>query len=104
MGWIYVFMAAILELIGVIGLNKFSKEKSFTNMLFFFGGFGGAFVFLYASFNYLQVSVAYAVWIGVGTAAAVIVNMIFFNESKSLGRVISLIIIIIGVTGLKAVS
>lgn len=56
------------------------------------------------SFHYLQVSVAYAVWIGVGTAAAVLVNMIFFNESKNFGRVMSLIVIIIGVTGLKAVS
>ncbi|MDN4606490.1 DMT family transporter [Sporosarcina highlanderae] len=104
MGWIYVFIAAILELIGVIGINRFNERKSIINTSLFFGGFGGAFVFLYASFNYLQVSVAYAVWIGVGTAAAVIVNMIFFNESKSLWRIISLMVIIIGVTGLKAVS
>ncbi|MGM8216040.1 DMT family transporter [Bacillaceae bacterium W0354] len=104
MGWIYVFIAAALELVGVIGLNRFSERKSFFNTLVFFGGFGGSFVFLYASFNYLQVSVAYAVWVGVGTSAAVLVNMIFFNESKSLWRIVSLIIIIIGVTGLKAVS
>ena len=104
MGWVYVSFAAILDLVGVIGLNKFSERKTLFNTLLFFGGFGGAFLFLYTSFNYLQVSVAYAVWIGIGTAAAVIVNMIFFNESKSLGRIISLIIIIIGVTGLKAVS
>lgn len=104
MGWIFVFIAAILELVGVIGLNNFSKKKSFINLLMFFGGFGGAFVFLYASFNHLQVSIAYAVWIGIGTAAAVIVNMIFYGESKSVGRIISLIVIIIGVVGLKAVS
>ncbi|WP_033829666.1 DMT family transporter [Bacillus andreraoultii] len=104
MGWIYVFLAAIFELVGVIGLNRFSERKSFFHTLLFFGGFGGSFAFLYASFNYLQVSVAYAVWIGIGTASAVLVNMIFFNESKSLGRVVSLMIIIIGVTGLKAVS
>ncbi|WP_301109948.1 SMR family transporter [Sporosarcina sp.] len=104
MGWLFVLIAAILELVGVIGLNKFSEKKSLGNTLMFFGGFGGAFVFLYSSFNYLQVSIAYAVWIGIGTVAAVLVNMIFFNESKSLGRIISLIVIIIGVVGLKAVS
>ncbi|WP_106766945.1 DMT family transporter [Paenibacillus faecalis] len=104
MGWLLVFIAALFEVIGVIGLKKFSQKKSFFNMLMFSGGFGGSFVFLYASFNYLQVSIAYAVWIGIGTAAAVLVNMIFFNESKSIGRIISLIIIVIGVTGLKAVS
>ena len=104
MGWLFVFIAAVLELTGVIGLKKFSEKKSWLNSLAFFGGFGGAFVFLYASFDYLQVSVAYAVWVGIGTAAAVIVNMVFFDESKSIGRIISLIIIVIGVTGLKAVS
>lgn len=104
MGWLFVMIAAVLELVGVIGLKKFSEKKSPLNTLMFFGGFGGSFVFLYTSFNYLQVSVAYAVWIGIGTAAAVLVNMIFFNESKSIGRIVSLIVIIIGVVGLKAVS
>ncbi|GGG03550.1 QacE family quaternary ammonium compound efflux SMR transporter [Paenibacillus albidus] len=104
MGWIFVFIAALFELTGVIGLKKFSQRKSILNMIMFFGGFGGAFAFLYTSFNYLQVSIAYAVWIGIGTSAAVLVNMIFFNESKSIGRIISLIIIVVGVVGLKAVS
>ncbi|MBM7635175.1 DMT family transporter [Geomicrobium sediminis] len=104
MGWLYVSIAAILEVAGVIGLKKFSSNKTIQNALLFFGGFGGSFVFLYASFNYLQMSVAYAVWIGIGTAAAVVVNMAFFNESKSIGRIISVVIIVIGVTGLKAVS
>lgn len=104
MGWLFVFIAALFELTGVIGLKKYSLRKSILNMLIFFGGFGGSFAFLYASFNYLQVSIAYAIWIGIGTSTAVLVNMIFFNESKSIGRIISLIIIVVGVVGLKAVS
>ncbi|MED4953718.1 SMR family transporter [Paenibacillus sp. FSL R5-0527] len=104
MGWLFVLIAALFELTGVIGLKKFSQRKSMLNLLMFFGGFGGSFAFLYASFNYLQVSIAYAVWIGIGTSAAVLVNMIFFGESKSIGRMISLLIIVVGVVGLKAVS
>ncbi|CEG21297.1 Multidrug resistance protein YkkD [Planococcus massiliensis] len=104
MGWTFVIVAALLELIGVIGLKKFSEKKSVANTLLFFGGFGSAFIFLYASFTYLQVSIAYAVWTGIGTASAVLINMIFFHESKSRGRIISLIIIMVGVVGLKAVS
>lgn len=104
MGWIYVMIAAVLEVVGVIGLNKFNEEKTISHTALFYGGFGGAFLFLYASFAYLQISVAYAVWIGIGTAAAVVINMAFYNESKNIGRIMSLIVIIIGVTGLKAVS
>lgn len=104
MGWGLVMISAVLETIGVIGLKKYSLEKSYKNMLLLFGGFSGAFIALYASFNYLQVSIAYAVWIGIGTATAVVINMLFFGETKSIGRIVAVIIIVIGVSGLKAVS
>lgn len=104
MGWIFVLISAVLETVGVIGLKKYSLEKKITNLFLLFVGFGGAFIMLYASFNYLQVSIAYAVWIGIGTATAVVINMLFFGESKSIGRIIAVGIIIIGVSGLKFVS
>ncbi|PID14216.1 hypothetical protein CSV63_14105 [Sporosarcina sp. P34] len=43
-------------------------------------------------------------WIGVGTAGAVLINRLFFGESKSAGRGVSLTLIVIGVVGLKALS
>lgn len=104
MGWLFVALAAIFEFVGVVGLNKYSKIKTVPSGLIYLGGFGLSFVFLYASFQYLQVSTAYAVWIGIGTAGAVLLNMVFFGESKSLSRVGSLALIIIGVVGLKALS
>ena len=104
MGWLYVALAAGFEFAGVAGLNKFSRTKTIVNGLVYYGGFGLSFLFLYTSFKYLQVSTAYAVWIGIGTAGAVLLNMIFFGESKSLSRLGSLALIIIGVVGLKALS
>lgn len=104
MGWLFVIIAAILETLGVIGLKKFSTSKSTLNAFTLVLGFGGAFYFLYASFEYLQVSIAYAVWIGLGTTAAVVINMIFFGESRNFGRLIAVSIIVIGVSGLKYVS
>lgn len=104
MGWLFVALAAVFEFIGVIGLNKYSKRKTIPTGLMFLGGFSLSFVFLYSSFQYLQVSTAYAVWIGIGTAGAVLLNMIFFGESKSLARIGSLALIIVGVIGLKALS
>lgn len=104
MGWIFVFLAAIVELIGVVGLKRFSEHKTIMNFIFYIGGFASSFVFLYFSFKYLQVSTAYAVWVGIGTAGAVVINMTFFNESKSPGRIFSVVLIVIGVVGLKALS
>lgn len=104
MGWLYVFLAATSELVGVVGLTKFSKKRSVFSAILYLGGFGASFVFLYFAFNFLQVSTAYAVWTGVGTAGAVLMNMVFFGESRSKGRIASVILIIIGVVGLKALS
>lgn len=104
MGWLFVILAAISEIVGVVGLKMFSQERTFKSGAIYAVGFGASFAFLYASFIYLQVSVAYAVWIGIGTAGAVLINMIFFGESRSMGRIVSVALIVIGVVGLKALS
>ncbi|MED3572575.1 DMT family transporter [Cytobacillus praedii] len=104
MGWLFVICAAVSEIIGVIGLKLYSQKKSIKNGMIYLGGFGASFAFLYTSFNYLQLSIAYAVWIGIGTAGAVLLNMVLFGESKSKLRIASVGLIVIGVTGLKALS
>ena len=104
MGWILIFLASISEFVGVIGLKKFSEKKTVPSGLMYGSGFAASFVFLYFSFKFLQVSTAYAVWVGIGTAGAVLINMIFFGESKNIGRIFSVILIVIGVVGLKAMS
>lgn len=104
MGWVLIILAALSEIIGVIGLRFYSQYKTLRNLMLYIGGFGVSFALLYASFNYLQLSIAYVVWVGIGTVGAVLVNIIFFGESKNLSRIISIIAIIIGVAGLKAVS
>ncbi|OXM13067.1 DMT family transporter [Paenibacillus herberti] len=104
MGWIYVIAAACFEIVGVVGLSRFSKRKTWLNGFLFVSGFAASFILLYASLQYLQLSIAYTVWVGLGTSLAVVINMLFFGESKSVMRIASLVLIVVGVTGLKAVS
>lgn len=104
MGWLFVGFAATSEMVGVYGLSKFARHKNMINWVLYYGGLTLSLFFLYLSFQHLLVSVAYTVFTGVGTAGAVILNMIAFGESKNMFRIISLALIIIGVTGLKAIS
>lgn len=104
MGWLFVMAAASFEVTGAVGLHLYSQKKNILSTALYLGGFGLSFLLLYQSFDYLQLSVAYAVWIGLGTAGAVLVNMIFFGESKNRQRVLSLMVILAGVIGLKLVS
>jgi paired small multidrug resistance pump len=104
MGWLFVILAGICEVIGSAGLKLYSQRKNFRNGALYFGGFSTSFAFLYTAFHYLQTSIAYAVWIGIGTAGAVLINMFLFGESKNIGRIVSVVLIIIGVVGLRALS
>ncbi|CAM4015349.1 DMT family transporter [Mesobacillus zeae] len=104
MGWIFVFLAAASEIAGTLGLKMYSQEKTWKSGALYLAGFGASFALLYTSFHYLQMSIAYAVWIGIGTAGAVVFNMVFFGEPKNLMRFVSLGLIVVGVTGLKALS
>ncbi|HLQ82984.1 MAG TPA: SMR family transporter [Pseudogracilibacillus sp.] len=104
MGWFLVFLATVSEMVGVYGLNIYNRNRNLLTWFVYYGGLAASFGFLYFSFYYLPVSIAYAVFIGFGTAGAVLMNMIFFGESKNVFRVLSLVAIIVGVTGLKAIS
>lgn len=100
-GWGLVALAIAAEMVGIFGLSLYSRGKTIANTILYFGGLAASFVALYFSFQYLPVSIAYTVLTGVGTAAAVAINIMFFNESKDIKRLISLALIIAGVCGLK---
>ncbi|TMN22151.1 DMT family transporter [Lentibacillus cibarius] len=104
MGWLFILVASVFEIIGVIGLQFASQNRSIRNVLMYIGGFGGSVAMLNLSFAYLQVTIAYAVWVGIGTAGAVLLSIFFFGESGNWSRICSLAVIIVGVVGLKAVS
>jgi quaternary ammonium compound-resistance protein SugE len=49
----------------------------------------------------LPVGTAYAVWVGVGAVGTAILGIILFAEPASVGRLISLGLIVMGIIGLK---
>lgn len=60
-----------------------------------------AFVFLAAVLKSMDVSVAYAIWSGVGTALIAAVGILIFGEPISGLRLVSLGLIVAGVVGLQ---
>ncbi len=46
MGWFFVFCAAISEIVGVIGLKMYSKDKTLANGALYIGGFATSFCIL----------------------------------------------------------
>ena len=56
------------------------------------------------SLRTLPVGVAYAVWTGIGAAVTAIVGMVWLGELVSVGKVLSLVLVVAGIVGLHVFS
>ena len=60
-----------------------------------------SFWLLSSAMKSIPVGTAYAVWTGIGAVGVAIMGMILFGESRDVFRIISLVLIISGIIGLK---
>jgi len=49
----------------------------------------------------IPIGTAYAVWAGIGAAGTVTCGIIFFGDSTHIIRLLSIVLIVIGIIGLK---
>jgi small multidrug resistance pump len=99
--WLYLIIAILFEVSGTICM-KISQE--FTKILpsiFIFVFYGLCLTFLTLSLRKLEVSIVYAVWAGLGTVLISIIGIVWFRESFTLMKFVSIVLIIVGVIGLN---
>lgn len=99
--WNKVFIAAFLEVFWVIGLAHSYDVWTWT----------GTVIALVVS-NYLMITAGqvlpagtvYSVFVGLGAAGTVISEILFFGETFKWEKILLILILLIGVFGLKAVT
>ena len=64
--------------------------------------YGLSFGLMTVAVKKVDMSVSYAIWSGVGTATIALIGVFAFRESLSFVQVISIVLIIAGVVGLRA--
>ncbi|MGA9232614.1 MAG: multidrug efflux SMR transporter [Exiguobacterium oxidotolerans] len=104
MSWLFVVIAGLFEMLGVVFINTFNQNKTIKNGLLMFAGFGLSFVFLTLAMNGLPMGTAYAVWTGIGAAGGTILSMIFYHEAKDWKRVLCIGLILSSTVGLKLIG
>jgi len=52
----------------------------------------------------LPVGTAYAIWVGVGAVGTVVLGIVLFGESANVARLISVVLIVAGIVGLKVAT
>ena len=104
MGWIYLSLAILLE---ISGTTCMKLSEGFTKTLpsiLLFVFYILSFIAMTFSLKTIDVSVAYAVWSGVGTALITIIGFVEFKEPITTVKIVSILLIILGVIGLRMES
>jgi quaternary ammonium compound-resistance protein SugE len=52
----------------------------------------------------LPVGTAYSVWTGIGAVGTVILGILLLNEPRDLFRLVSILLIVVGIVGLRLTS
>lgn len=101
MYWFSMILAIILEVLGTTAMKlSYGLTKLFPSLMVFIF-YVLSLTFLAIAFKKIEVSLAYAVWSGLGTGAIALIGILYFNEQMNVVKFISIILIIIGVIGLN---
>jgi len=101
MTYVYLVMAIFLEVSGTICMKL---SQGFTRLgpsVLIFIFYGLSFACLTLVLKKIDVSVAYAIWSGLGTAIIATIGIMYFKEPLNLLKVISLGLVITGIIGLN---
>jgi small multidrug resistance pump len=100
--WIYLIAAILFE---VSGTTCMKLSQGFTRLVpsvLIFVFYGLCFSCLTLALKRIEVSVAYSVWAGLGTVLIAIIGIIWFRESATFIKLLSIALIVAGVIGINA--
>lgn len=102
MAWIYLIIAGLLEIGWAIGL-KIAQNEAWNTSGWIIAVLCiiGSGVFLWLAQQHISMGTAYAVWTGIGVIGTFGVGVIFFGDQINLVRTLSILLILLGIIGLK---
>lgn len=102
--WTYLVIAGLLECVWAVGL-KYSHglTRPVPTVITIVAALASMFL-LGLAMRDMPVGTAYAVWTGIGAVGAAAIGIIFLHESREAWRLVSLVLIVAGIVGLKLTS
>ncbi|MEK4661032.1 multidrug efflux SMR transporter [Priestia sp. FSL H7-0729] len=104
MNWVFLILAGVFEMIGVLMINKLHKDRNLISLVLLVSGFGLSFLFLSIAMETLPMGTAYAVWTGIGASGGAILGMVFYGEPRNALRMLFIAMVLGSAVGLKLVS
>ncbi|MET3682746.1 paired small multidrug resistance pump [Alkalibacillus flavidus] len=104
MHWIALIVAGLFEMTGVLGINFINRYQNWQSVVFMIGAFSISFALLSFAMEGITMSVAYAIWTGIGAAGSAIMGILLFNEPANRLRLLFIFCIIASTVGLKLIT
>lgn len=101
MHWVYLGSAIVFEVVGTMALKLSEGWSRLAPTLVMALAYMASFFFLGLCLKKIDVSVAYAVWCGIGMMLIAVGGVMFFKEPVTPLKTFSLVLIVAGVVGLK---
>jgi small multidrug resistance pump len=99
--WWFLSAAIVFEVCGTTLMKLSDGLRNLTPTLAMFCFYGCAFACNSMAVRKLDLSVTYAIWSGVGTAATAIIGFIYFKEPATALRLTGVVLIVAGVFALR---
>lgn len=104
MSWIFLILAGLFEVVGVMGMNLIIRKRNIQSFLVFVFGLGLSFTFLSLAMQTLPMGTAYAIWTGIGTVGSGVVGILLYGESRAAKRIVFMAMVLVAAIGLKIIS
>lgn len=101
MNWLFLTLAIVLEVCGTTCMKLSQGFSRLIPSILIFVFYGCSFAAFTVALKRIDLSFAYAVWAGLGVLLIGTIGILYFKEPVSVLKIISMILIVAGVVGLR---
>src|ERR671915_2047794 len=104
MAWVWLTLAGLLEVVWAMGIKYTAGFTRLVPSTITIAAMVASVYLLGLAVRTIPIGTGYAVWTGIGAVGVAILGMVLFNEPKTLFRILSILLIVAGIAGLKLVT
>ena len=97
MGYFYLFIAIVGEVIATTYLKSTNNFTEFLPTTYVVIGYGTAFYFMMLAMKTIPIAITYSIWAGIGISAITILGALKYKEIPDMLAILGLFLIILGV-------
>ena len=97
MGYFYLLIAIVGEVIATTYLKSTNNFTEFLPTTYVVIGYGTAFYFMMLAMKTIPIAITYSIWAGIGISAITILGALKYKEMPDMLAILGLFLIILGV-------